>query len=83
MQMFIAGRWQDRDQKIDVINPFNGKVVDTVPRGSAADVDAALATLVEGARLMRAMSSADRCEILRSAARLLKDDYSGRRKDPF
>lgn len=73
MQMFIAGRWQDRDQKIDVVNPFNGKVVDTVPRGSAADVDAALTTLVEGARLMRAMSSADRCEILRSAARLLRD----------
>lgn len=72
MQMFIAGRWQDRAQKIDVINPFNGEVVDTVPRGSADDIDSTLSTLVEGARLMRAMSSADRCEILRSAVRLLK-----------
>src|SRR5262245_43087873 len=73
MQMFIAGQWQDRDQKIEVTNPYNGEVVDTVPRGSAADVDAALATLVEGAKLMRAMSAADRSEILKSAVRLLKE----------
>jgi glyceraldehyde-3-phosphate dehydrogenase (NADP+) len=72
MQMFIAGQWQDRSQTIDVTNPFNGEVIDTVPRGSVADVDAALATLVEGARIMRAMPSADRCQILRAAVRMLK-----------
>ena len=72
MQMFTAGQWQDRSQTIDVTNPFNGEVIDTVPRGSAADVDAALATLVEGARIMRAMPSAERCRILQVAVRLLK-----------
>ncbi len=72
MQMFTAGQWQDRSQTIEVTNPFNGEVIDTVPRGSPTDVDAALATLVEGARLMRAMPSAERCRILQSAVRLLK-----------
>ena len=72
MQMFIAGQWQDRDDQIKVTNPFDGIIIDTVPRGSAADVDAALTTLVEGARVMRAMPSAERCRVLQSAARLLR-----------
>lgn len=72
MQMFIAGQWQDRGQRVEVTNPYNGEVVDTVPRGSAADVDAALTTLVEGARLMRAMTAADRSAILQSAVHLLR-----------
>jgi len=50
MQMFIAGEWQDRSQKIEVTNPFDGTVIDTVPHGTAADVSFALETLVEGLR---------------------------------
>ncbi|MBS0205365.1 MAG: aldehyde dehydrogenase family protein [Planctomycetes bacterium] len=72
MQMFVAGQWQDRVQSINVVNPFNGEVIDTVPRGSAADVDVALGTLVEGARLMRAMPAAERSRILRAAVGLLQ-----------
>ncbi|MFO1041619.1 MAG: aldehyde dehydrogenase family protein [Planctomycetaceae bacterium] len=73
MQMFIAGEWQDRSQKIEVTNPFDGTVIDTVPHGTAADVSLALETLVEGARLMRAMPAADRCRILQRAVNLLRD----------
>ena len=73
MQMFIAGEWQDRSQKIEVTNPFDGTVIDTVPHGTAADVSFALETLVEGARLMRAMSAADRCRILQRAVNLLRE----------
>lgn len=72
MQMFIAGQWQDRADQIKVTNPFDGNVIDTVPRGSTADVEAALTTLVEGSRLMRVMPSAERCRVLQSAARLLR-----------
>lgn len=71
MQMFVAGKWQSRDESIKVVNPFNGAVVDTVPRGSASDVDQALTVLVEGARLMRAMPLAQRWQLLQAAARLL------------
>lgn len=72
MKMFIAGQWQDRGSAIEVTNPYNGALIDTVPRGSAADVDAALTTLVDGARQMRAMPSAERCQILQAAVRMLK-----------
>jgi len=73
MQMFFASQWQDSDGTIDVVNPYHGEVIDTVPRGSAADVDAALTTLVEGAKMMRRMSAWDRCQILRKAAAIMED----------
>ena len=63
MQMFVAGQWQGRSESIKVVNPFNGEVIDTVPRGAASDVDQALTVLVEGAKLMRAMPSAQRCQL--------------------
>lgn len=72
MKFFVAGTWQDRPEKIDVINPYDGKTFDTVPKGTAADVDKALATLVEGAAKMRAMTAWDRCQILRKAAAIMQ-----------
>ena len=71
MRMFLGGQWQDRPETINVTNPFSGAVVDTVPRGTAADVDQALVTLVEGARIMKAMPAYDRSRILRKAAGLM------------
>ena len=44
MKMYLAGEWVDRDEKIDVVNPFNGQVFDTVPRGSVEDVQTAIAS---------------------------------------
>lgn len=73
MKMFLGGQWVAAKDTIDVQNPFDGRVIDTVPRGSAADVDKALATLVEGARQMRAMSAFARSQILDRAAAILFD----------
>jgi len=72
MRMFVAGEWVDKPEKINVTNPFDGSLVDTVPKGTAADVDRALATLVEGAKLMRRMSAYDRGAILRKAAEIMR-----------
>ncbi len=71
MKMFVAGQWVDTPKKIEVKNPFDGSVVDTVPQGSADDVDQALAGLLEGARIMRAMPGHERYKILRRAADLV------------
>jgi glyceraldehyde-3-phosphate dehydrogenase (NADP+) len=73
MRMFLATEWQDRAAVTNVMNPFNGEVIDTVPRGTTADVDTAIATLVEGAMLMRKMPSAERCRILRTAAARIRE----------
>ena len=71
MKMFIGGEWVDREQTIEVCHPFDGQLVDTVPQASSADVDVALATAVEGARIMRGMPAYDRFKILKKAAELM------------
>lgn len=73
MKMFIAGEWVDRDEKIEVLNPYDQSVVDTVPQATDADIDAALAAAVKGAEIMRAMPAYDRFLILRKAADIMAD----------
>jgi len=68
MRIFFAGQWHDRDQKIEVRNPFDGSVVDTVPQATATDAEAAIASAVEGAAVMRKLPGYERFQILRRAA---------------
>ena len=44
-QIYINGQWvpSDGDATIDVVNPSNEEVIGSVPEGTAADVDAAVA----------------------------------------
>src|SRR2546430_17098595 len=65
MRIFFAGQWQDRDQKIEVRNPYDATIVDTVPQATATDVEAAIAGAVQGAALMRKLSGYERFQILR------------------
>ena len=73
MKMHIGGQWVDKDEKIDVINPYDGSVVDTVPKGDANDVETALATAVRGAEVMAAMSGYERYQILHRASELMEE----------
>ncbi|MGC1272588.1 MAG: aldehyde dehydrogenase family protein [Planctomycetaceae bacterium] len=67
MKLFFAGHWTETGATVDVTNPFNGATVATVPKASPEHVDRALATLVDGAKSMRAMTAFERCELLRRA----------------
>src|SRR6185312_16285308 len=71
MKMFLQGQWADKPEKIEVKNPYDGAVIDCVPKADAADVDRALAGAVEGAKLMRRMPGYERSKILSRAAQLL------------
>ncbi len=71
MKMFLAGQWIDKSARIEVRNPFDNSVIDTVPRADAGDVERALAAAVEGALAMRRLSGYERAQILRKAADLL------------
>jgi glyceraldehyde-3-phosphate dehydrogenase (NADP+) len=73
MKMHIAGEWVDRSEKIEVRNPFDGSVLDTVPRGTRNDVAAAVAGAVEGAKIMRRMPGYERYRILLKAAQLISE----------
>ncbi|HLJ59721.1 MAG TPA: aldehyde dehydrogenase family protein [bacterium] len=71
MKMYVGGEWIDKRQTIPVINPYDGSVVDTIPKADADDVQRALATAVRGAAVMRRLTGYERFQILRKAADLL------------
>ena len=72
MQMYIGGGWTNGQSSMDVLNPYDGSVVDTVPRGTAADVDRALDSAVRGARVMAGLTGFERYELLHRTADLIK-----------
>jgi len=72
MKMYVSGQWIDKPKKIDVVNPYDNSVIDTVPRGEAADVDRALESAARGARAMAGLSGYERWKILKKAAELIE-----------
>ena len=73
MQLFLNGKWRDLREKTEVLNPFDGSVIDTVPSASPAEIAAAIDGLAWGAETMRNMPSHRRVEILRKAADLMRE----------
>jgi acyl-CoA reductase-like NAD-dependent aldehyde dehydrogenase len=80
MKNFIAGQWIDKPKKIEVRNPFDDTVLDTVPRADASDLERALAFAERGAKIMAKLSAYERWKILRKAADLIaaRNDEFGR-----
>ena len=72
MKMYVAGEWVDKHAKIDVINPFDGKPFDTVPKGDVKDVERALESAVRGAQAMAKLPGYERYRILKKAADLIE-----------
>jgi glyceraldehyde-3-phosphate dehydrogenase (NADP+) len=77
MEMLLAGAWVDRPERIEVRDPFDNSLVDTVPSATMADVETALAAAVEGAKLARALPAFERARILTTVGRVVEDrgDY--------
>ncbi len=73
MRMFYAAQWRDAAKKIEVRNPFDQSLVDTVPSATADDVEAALVGAVEGARIMAALPGYKRYQILLRASQLMAE----------
>ncbi|MDH7481046.1 MAG: aldehyde dehydrogenase family protein [Armatimonadota bacterium] len=73
MKMIIGGEWVETNESIEVINPFDGSVIDTVPSADASNVESALQRAVVGAKEMSKLSARERSEILARAADLLQD----------
>ena len=73
MKMSIGGQWVDKSRNVPVINPYDGSEIDTVPRGDAGDVDAAVTSAVAGASVMASTPAYERYTILRKAADMLTE----------
>ena len=74
MKMLIAGEWIEGKMTINVENPYDQSVIDTVPRGTAADMKRAIASAVEGARIAKAMPVHQRMEILYKTGRIINEN---------
>jgi acyl-CoA reductase-like NAD-dependent aldehyde dehydrogenase len=74
MKMFLSGEWVDRPKSIEVRDPFDDSLVDTVPAATKDDVEIALAAAREGFETARRMTVYDRAQVLTKAARIVEDD---------
>lgn len=74
-QMFINGQWADAQsgETHEVINPANGTVVDSVPKGGVEDVDAAVASAQNAFAAWADTSPDDRAALLRKGIELVKE----------
>ncbi len=75
MKMFLAGRWVDGAGSSQVKNPFDGSVVDTVPKADATAVENAIAGAVAGAGEMRRTTGYQRYEILHRASEIMRSRW--------
>jgi len=69
--MFVGGEWLDKGRKIEVRNPYDDSVIDTVPKADGGDVERALSFAERGAKVMAKLSGYERWRILGKAADLI------------
>jgi glyceraldehyde-3-phosphate dehydrogenase (NADP+) len=75
MKMLIGGHWVDRPEKIEVRNPFDQSLVDTVPRGTVEDVHTALEAARQGYAINRDLPVHRRVAILKRTAELMQERF--------
>ena len=68
MEMVIDGNLIDKKHKINIINPANNKIVDTVPLGSIEDIKKAIVAANKAKKVINDMSS-------RKVSRILYDIF--------
>ena len=73
MKIFLAGKWVDKSKKIEVRNPYDSSVLDTVPKADGDDVERALSFAERGTKVMAKLSGYERWKILRKAADLIAE----------
>lgn len=72
--MLIGENWIDKDEKIEVRNPYNDDLVDTVPSGDNEDVKAAFQAAEEGFKINRDMPVHQRISILYKTAEIIRNN---------
>jgi len=73
MKMLLAGQWVDRDTRIEVRDPFDGSLIDTVPAATGDDVETALAAAEAARETARKLSTHERSQILTRTAAIVHD----------
>jgi glyceraldehyde-3-phosphate dehydrogenase (NADP+) len=67
-KMFLAGKWVKCDRVIEVRDPQDNSVIDTVPAASAEDMKKCIEEAKEGAKVAASMPVHERMKIVNAAA---------------
>ncbi len=70
--MLIGGRPAGDGADVEVVNPFDGSVVGTVPEATPEEVERALSVAVEGAFVMRRLPRVERAAVLARASEAIE-----------
>jgi len=70
-KILIGGKWIDTNNYIDIINPYNGKSIDSVSKASSDHLKEAVDSAVRGSKAMKGLSRHRRYEILSKSAELM------------
>ncbi|MGQ9583363.1 MAG: aldehyde dehydrogenase family protein [Thermoplasmatota archaeon] len=73
MKMLLNGEWVERRERIEVRDPYDGSLVDTVPRAAKKDLETALRSSLEGFREMRSLPAHSRAGVIYEAARFVRE----------
>jgi glyceraldehyde-3-phosphate dehydrogenase (NADP+) len=74
MKMLLNGEWVDREKKIDVHDPFDNSVIDTVPSATNEDVETALEAAVRGFEAAKKMTVFERAQVLFKTASIVSEN---------
>lgn len=69
--MLLEGHWVDRDATTEILDPYDGSIVDTVPRADVADAQRALDHAERARVAARAWPLHERMRVLTGAADLI------------
>lgn len=75
MKMLLNGEWVDRPRKIEVCNPQDGSLIDTVPLATVEDMEAAITAAVAAAATARQMPVHRRMTVLEEAATTMEREH--------
>lgn len=71
--MLIGSDWVQGKGTIEVRDPFNNQLIDTVPAGGAEEVEMVLQSAVRGYEISRKMTVHQRADVLYKTARIIND----------
>ena len=71
--MFTEGKRVAKDKKVEVVNPYNDQVFQTLGMSDGKDVEAATATAHRGFEILKRMPAGERARILEKASIIIKE----------
>ncbi len=74
MKVLLNGEWIDRDKKIEVKDPYDDSLIDTVPQLSQEDLDKAFSAAVKGFEENKKKSVYERAQVLYKTASLISEN---------